>query len=90
MRVFSAARIASIAFGDGPIGFSFEASLMIVLWIDAEFACRFLDRFPRLVNSEVAQLGIRQFPDRSHAREIRCEGGNFAIRAINQPEVETA
>ena len=33
------------------------------VWVDAEFACRFLDRLARLVNSEIAQLGIRELPN---------------------------
>jgi hypothetical protein len=39
-RIARAQRIASIAFGDGPSGFSLEASLMIWSGSDMEFARR--------------------------------------------------
>ena len=65
-----AARMAATAFGEGPSGFSFEASLMMLAAIGAEFARRFFDRLPRFVNREVAQLRVGVVPDRGHGAEL--------------------
>ena len=50
-----------------PEGVFVRGQLDDVARAGAEFARRFLDRFARLINGEVAQLRICAVPDRSHA-----------------------
>ena len=63
----SVAPVASTARGEGPSGFSFEASLMDLVRTQARFARGLLDRLARFVESEIAQVRVGVIPDGGHA-----------------------